>query len=103
MANMNEVIHFCSLANNRIVTHTPVDCTVCANFNIAFYDHSSAAWHFFIPDLPVFFTVVIKCITSDYSSGLNDDIVANYAVIHDTYIRMNDAIRTDDHMMPDKN
>ena len=92
MANMNQVVKLSSLANNSIITYAPVDGAISTNFCKIFYNNSSATGHFFIPDIPVFFTIVIERIAANNSACLYHYIVADNTIIHDANIGMDDTI-----------
>ena len=92
MANMNQVVKLSAFANNGVIAYAPVDGTISTNFYKIFYNNSSATRHFFIPNIPVFFTIVIERIAANNSACLYHHIVADDAIIHDANIGMNDTI-----------
>ncbi len=89
---MYKVINFCTGANGGIITYTLINSTVSSDLNIIFYHYSATACHLFIMRFTICFFVVIKCITPDHCTGINDNSVTNNCMIHDRYIRMNDTI-----------
>ena len=102
MPNMNQVIQFCSCTNHRIMAYTTVYRAISAYLHSIFNNYPTATWHFFIPQIPVFFCVVIKGIAANNCTGLYNYIVANDAIIHYTYLRMNDAVFSDAYLIADK-
>jgi hypothetical protein len=99
---MDVVIHFCAPSDAGIVANAAVDGAAGADFDIIFDDDAAAAFHLSIPDVPILFGVVIESIGSDDGAGLDDDVVADDAVIEDGDIGMDDAVVADDYMMADE-
>src|SRR5690606_29935264 len=101
MAYVNHIIYFGSLTYKSIITYAPVYSATRANFNIVIDHHPSATIHFFIMHIPVCFLIVIKSITADHCSALNDHVIPDYAMIHNGYVWINDAMVTDGNMISD--
>src|SRR5690606_41772707 len=98
MSYMNQIINFTSGFYNCIIRYTSVYGTTSSYFYIIFKNNSSATWHFFIPDLPVCFGVIIKSIRSNYRSRLNNNMISDDAMIHYCNIWINNAIPSDRNM-----
>src|SRR5690606_33591903 len=99
MAYMHLVIHFSAFANNRISGYAPVDGTASAYFNSVFYNHATAAGHFFILYSAVGFSIVIKSITSNNSAALYYHIITYNAMIKDRYIGKDGTVLSNNHII----
>src|SRR5688572_29735509 len=101
MTDMNKIIKLRSLSDNRIMTHAAINGTTCTDFNVIFQDYPTTAFHPLIPQLAVLFRVIIKRTGSDDSACLDNDIIANYTMIKNGHIWINDTVRTDRYMIAD--
>ena len=100
--DMDHIVHFCALANDRIMADPPVDGATSPDLHIVADNHTTAAFHLSVPYRAIFFGIIVKSIRTDDRSCLDDHIVADDAVIQNGDIGVNNAIDADTGVMPDK-
>ena len=98
---MHLVVDLGSFSNHSAGGNATVYCATGTDLNIVFNNNIAATFHSPVPGITVF-SVVIKCVTSYHSAGLDYYIVTDYAVIHNRYVRVNDAIVSDFYILADK-
>src|SRR5688572_13450885 len=101
MTNMNQVIYFGSLADKGVITHTAVKGATRTNFYMVINHYSPTTVHFFIMHIAIGFLIIIKSIAADHRTTLNNYMIANYAMIHNCYVGINDAMIADGYMITD--
>ena len=102
MTDMYKVIDLGSGANHCITAYPTINCTI-SSYLYKIFDHNSATTvHFFIMNIPVGFFIIIKCIATNNSTCLYNNIIAYHTMIQNGNIGMNNAIITDSYMIADK-
>src|ERR1700761_6151487 len=102
MTDMDEIVQFTTCADDGVMTDAPVDRTIGPYFHIISDHHPAATLHFPVPYVPVFFAIIIKCIGANNSSRLDDDVIANDAMVKDRHIRMDHTIFPNGCVVADK-
>ena len=100
MTDMNKVVDLGSGADHRVSGDTPVNCTTGSDFNGISDDDPAAAGHF-CSGYRGWFLVIIEGIASDHGAGLDNHLVANYGMVHNRHIGMDQAAAADTNVVTD--
>src|SRR3712207_5783722 len=85
-----KIIQLCTCFDNSRTHGSTVNSGIYAYLYMILNDHIANLWHFF--EGAICLGRKAKAIASNYGSGMNDNMIMQYAVMIDFYTWMDDAV-----------
>lgn len=100
VTDVNMVVQFGAVADDRISAYTLVYGATGTNFHSVANDHPAAAFQLVVLNISFFPPFKVECIRSDDCSCVDDHIISNHRVIIDRDIRVYEAVAPNANMVP---